>query len=143
MRSLMFALPLLIAAAPASAQSLKAAIDAQNAKWVQDFSSGNAAALAQLYTPQAHVLPAGALMATGRAEIQKMYQSMVQSGHQELLVANGQSPELRPGRPRDRPFRGRCAGRQRRHHPCRGQICRHMEARAGRLDARYRHMEYG
>jgi len=79
-RSLLFALPLLIAAGPAFAQSLKAAIDAQNAKWVQAFSSGNAAALAQLYTPQAHVLPAGAPMATGRAEIQKMYQSMVQSG---------------------------------------------------------------
>ena len=80
MRWLMFALPLLIAAGPASAQSLKAAIDAQNAKWVQEFSSGDATALAQLYTPQAHVLPAGAPMATGRAEIQKMYESMVKSG---------------------------------------------------------------
>jgi ketosteroid isomerase-like protein len=80
MRSLLLALLVLIAAGPASAQSLKATIDAQNAKWIQDFSSGNAAALAQLYTPQAHVLPAGAPMATGRVEIQKMYQSMVQSG---------------------------------------------------------------
>ncbi len=80
MRSLLLALPLLFAAGPGFAQSLKAAIDAQNAKWVQAFSSSNAAALAQLYTPQAHVLPAGAPMATGRAEIQKMYESMVQSG---------------------------------------------------------------
>jgi len=80
MRWLLFAVPLLVAAGPVSAQSLKATIDAQNAKWVQEFSAGNAAALAQLYTPQAHVLPAGGPMATGRAEIQKMYQSMVQSG---------------------------------------------------------------
>lgn len=80
MRSLLLAVSLLLATGPAFAQSLKAAIDAQNAKWVQDFSSGNAPAIAQLYTPQAHVLPAGAPMATGRAEIQKMYESMVKSG---------------------------------------------------------------
>jgi uncharacterized protein (TIGR02246 family) len=61
-------------------QSLKAAIEAQNAKWVQAFSSGNAGALAQLYTRHAYVLPAGAPMAVGRADIQKMYESMVQSG---------------------------------------------------------------
>ncbi len=46
MRSILFALPLLLAAGPGFAQSLKAATDAQNAKWVQAFSSGNAAALA-------------------------------------------------------------------------------------------------
>ena len=80
MRSLLLAMSLLLASGPAFAQSLKAAIDAQNAKWVQEFSSGDAAALAQLYTPQARVLPAGGPMATGRAEIQKMYESMVKSG---------------------------------------------------------------
>jgi uncharacterized protein (TIGR02246 family) len=80
MRALVLALSVLLAAAPALAQSLKAAIDAQNAKWAQAFNSGNAEAVTGLYTPQANVLPAGAPMASGRAAILKLYQGMVKSG---------------------------------------------------------------
>jgi uncharacterized protein (TIGR02246 family) len=69
-----------LAAGPASAQSLKASIDAQNAKWLKAFSSGDAKAVAQLYMPNAVALPSGAPMATGRAAIQEFWQGAMKAG---------------------------------------------------------------
>ena len=53
--------------APALAQ--KAEIDAGNAKWMELFSKGDFAGVAQLYTEDAIALPPGASMVKGRAAI--------------------------------------------------------------------------
>ncbi len=80
MRTLLLTMATLLAASPCFAQSVKASIDAQNAKWLKAYNSGDAAAVGQLYTPNAVALPAGAPMANGRAEIQKFWQGAMQAG---------------------------------------------------------------
>ncbi len=84
MRAPFIAIPFLIASlAVAQAQqpaALKSAIEASNAKWVQAYNTGNAAALAQFYTTQATILPAGGAMASGRPAIQQYWQGLMQSG---------------------------------------------------------------
>jgi uncharacterized protein (TIGR02246 family) len=66
--------------APAMAQS-KAAIQRLEDQWGAAFNKGDAAAVAAMYTEDAYVLPAGAPMAHGRADIQTFWsQAMQQLG---------------------------------------------------------------
>lgn len=58
--------------APAMAQS-KVAIQKLEDQWGNAFNKGDAAAVAAMYTNDAYVLPAGAAMAHGRADIQKFW----------------------------------------------------------------------
>jgi len=68
---------LLICAAPALAQS-KAAIQKLEDQWGAAFNKGDAAAVAAMYTDDAYVLPAGAPMAHGRADLQKFWGQAMQ-----------------------------------------------------------------
>jgi uncharacterized protein (TIGR02246 family) len=80
MRALSLLASFMLFALPASAASLKADIEAQNAKWLKAYNSGNAAEVAALYTPDAVALPSGAPMASGRAEIQKFWDGAMKAG---------------------------------------------------------------
>ncbi len=60
-------------AAPALAQT-KAAIQKLDDQWAYAFNTGNAAAVAAMYTKDAYVLPAGAPMIHDRAAIEKLWQ---------------------------------------------------------------------
>jgi uncharacterized protein (TIGR02246 family) len=71
-RGILIAAGLLACAAPAMAQS-KAAIQKLEDQWGAAFNKGEAAAVAAMYTADAYVLPAGAPMAHGRAEIGKFW----------------------------------------------------------------------
>lgn len=64
-------------AAPAMAQS-KAAIQRLEDQWGAAFNKGDAAAVAAMYTEDAYVLPSGAPMAKGRADIQKFWTAAMQ-----------------------------------------------------------------
>lgn len=68
---------LLLLAAPALAQS-KTAIQKLEDQWGAAFNKGDAGAVAAMYTEDAYVLPAGAPMAKGRADIQKFWTGAMQ-----------------------------------------------------------------
>jgi uncharacterized protein (TIGR02246 family) len=71
---------LVFCALPAMAQS-KAAIQKLEDAWGAAFSKGDAAGVAAMYSEDAYVLPAGAPMAKGRADIQNFWgQAMQQLG---------------------------------------------------------------
>ena len=76
-RFALLALALTLFAAPALAQS-KAAIQQLNDQWAAAFNKGDAAAVAAMYTADAYVLPAGAPMVKGRADIQKFWGGAMQ-----------------------------------------------------------------
>jgi uncharacterized protein (TIGR02246 family) len=76
-RLTLLALAVMLSAGPALAQS-KAAIQKLNDQWCAAFNKGDAAALAAMYTSDAYVLPAGAPMVKGRADIQKFMAGAVQ-----------------------------------------------------------------
>jgi uncharacterized protein (TIGR02246 family) len=80
MRSILFAMPLLLLGMTAEAASTKAAIDAANQKWLAAFNKGDAAGVAALYDDQATVLPPGSDMVQGRAAIEKFWAAAMQSG---------------------------------------------------------------
>lgn len=76
-RVVMIAAALALLAGAALAQS-KAAIQKLNDQWAAAFNKGDAAALAAMYTDDAYVLPAGAPMVKGRADIQKFWGGAMQ-----------------------------------------------------------------
>ena len=76
-RVAMIAALLGLLAGPALAQS-KAAIQKLNDQWAAAFNKGDAAALAAMYTSDAYVLPAGAALVKGHADIQKFMAGAVQ-----------------------------------------------------------------
>jgi uncharacterized protein (TIGR02246 family) len=61
-------------ASPALAQS-KAAIQKLADQWAAAFNTGDAAAVAAMYTRDAYVLPTGAEMVRGRAAIEALWQT--------------------------------------------------------------------
>jgi uncharacterized protein (TIGR02246 family) len=71
------ALVTVLCAGPAMAQS-KAAIQTLNNQWSAAFNKGDAAALATMYTTDAYVLPAGAPMVKGHADIEKFWAGAMQ-----------------------------------------------------------------
>jgi uncharacterized protein (TIGR02246 family) len=64
-------------AVPALAQS-KAAIQKLEDQWGTAFNKGDAAAVAALYTEDAYVLPAGAPMVKGQADIKNFWSAAMQ-----------------------------------------------------------------
>ena len=86
MKAAGLAIALLFLAASAQARTIKAEVDAANAKFVAAFNKGDAAGIAQLYTENATALPPGAPIAKGRAAIQAVWQGAIQAGVQDLSV---------------------------------------------------------
>ncbi len=86
MKTVCFAIPLLVLAASAQARDIKADIDAANEKFAAAFNKGDAAGVAQFYTEQATALPPGAPMAKGRAAIQALWQGAIEAGDKNVSL---------------------------------------------------------
>lgn len=76
-RSIVTMAAFLTCAAPALAQS-KSAIQKLEDQWGVAFNAGDAAKVAAMYAEDAYVLPAGAPMAHGRADIEKFWGAAMQ-----------------------------------------------------------------
>jgi uncharacterized protein (TIGR02246 family) len=83
-------------AAPAFAQS-KAAIQKLEDQWGAAFNKGDAAAVAAMYTDDAYVLPAGAPLVKGRADIQTFWSQAMQQLSDVKCTAVDVSPVGRSG----------------------------------------------
>lgn len=80
-RTLLVTLLMICAASIAEAQqSARAAIEANGKLFVEAFNKGDAAAVANLYTMDARVLPPNNEMVEGRANIQKFWQGAITAG---------------------------------------------------------------
>lgn len=76
-----------LAASTAGAQTddeTKAAIEAQVTKFEQAYNSGDAAAMAELYTEDAAVLPPGSARQDGREAIQGVWSGAMDQGLQDI-----------------------------------------------------------
>jgi uncharacterized protein (TIGR02246 family) len=78
----MAAAAILASAAIASAQdaAVRAAVEAANRKFAAGVAKGDAAALASLYTPEAQAFPPNSDVAKGKAAIQALWKSVLDSG---------------------------------------------------------------
>ena len=80
-RPLLITLLIICAASVAEAQqSARTAIEANTKQFVVAFNKGDAAAVANMYTMDARVLPPNAEMVEGRANIQKFWQGAITAG---------------------------------------------------------------
>ncbi|HEY3326905.1 MAG TPA: SgcJ/EcaC family oxidoreductase [Novimethylophilus sp.] len=59
---------------------IRSTIESINSTWNQALNSGNAAALAALYTEDAKLSPGNGNTLVGRAEIEKLFQSFIDNG---------------------------------------------------------------
>lgn len=73
-------------AAPASAQSAKASIEAAAVTFEEAFNSGDAAAVAALYTEDPALLPPDMARIDGREAIQSFWQGAMDSGLKDLKL---------------------------------------------------------
>jgi uncharacterized protein (TIGR02246 family) len=90
MNRIFLALVILIAAAPlslgqtkgnkTSGGNIRQAIEAANERFVEAFSKGDAARLADMYAEGARVLPPNGPMVQGRQGIQELWQSVINTG---------------------------------------------------------------
>jgi ketosteroid isomerase-like protein len=64
----------------AGAEDVRGAIESANKAFSAAFAKGDAAALADMYSDTAEVLPPGRDMVSGRAEIQKAWQEAIDAG---------------------------------------------------------------
>ena len=71
---------LIVATAPARADSIRAAIKAQNAKFSAAASKADGAGFSALYTADAQVLPAGRDAVKGTDELRTFWQGVLDSG---------------------------------------------------------------
>jgi len=80
-RQLLITLLIICAASVAEAQqSARTAIEANTKQFVEAFNKGDAAAVANMYTMDARVLPPNAEMVEGRGNIQKFWQGAMTAG---------------------------------------------------------------
>ena len=79
------AVVMIMLAGPALAQS-KEAIQKLNDEWAAAFNNGDSSAVAAMYTADAYVLPPGAPMVKGRADIQKFWAGAMQHGDIKLTT---------------------------------------------------------
>jgi len=86
MKAVTLVLPVLLLAVPAQARDLKPTIDAANQEFSAAFDKGEAAKLAQFYTEDATVLPAGSPMVQGRSDVQKFWQGAIDAGLKNLTL---------------------------------------------------------
>jgi uncharacterized protein (TIGR02246 family) len=99
MRIAVFLAFLLLSASSALAQT-RDTIQKLNAEWATAFNRGDAAHLAEMYAPDAYVLPAGAEMAKGRKAIEAFWRGAAkQLGDAKLTTVDVQS--LGPGAARE------------------------------------------
>lgn len=61
-------------------QSVRTTIEANTRQFIEAFNKGDAAAVANMYTVDARVLPPNAEMVEGRANIQKFWQGAITAG---------------------------------------------------------------
>lgn len=80
-RQLLVSLLIICAASIAEAQqSARTAIEANTKQFIEAFNKGDAAAIANMYTMDARVLPPNAEMVEGRPNIQKFWQGAMTAG---------------------------------------------------------------
>jgi uncharacterized protein (TIGR02246 family) len=73
-------------AMPAAAEDVQAAIEQVNARVIEAFKAGDAAAIAALYSETARMLPPDATEVGGREAIQKLWQSWLDDGLKDLTL---------------------------------------------------------
>ncbi len=90
MRTAVAALVVIAFAAQAWAADVpEAGIRKSKAELVAAFNKGDAAGIAKVYTDDAHLLPPGAPMVSGRDGIQKFWESSLKSGAKNLSLTTG------------------------------------------------------
>ena len=80
--ALLIALSLLLSLGSATAQSsdIRGVIEEGNTRWSVAFSTGDSAALAAMYTPNAQLLPMHSEIVSGMEAIQQFWQGVIASG---------------------------------------------------------------
>jgi uncharacterized protein (TIGR02246 family) len=73
-------------ASPARAEDVGAAIDAANAKMEKDYAAGDTKAIAEAYAEDGVMLPPDATVVSGRAAIEKLWQSWIDDGLKNLKL---------------------------------------------------------
>ena len=87
LQSIVFAIVGVIGlATPVAADDVRAAIDQTNARVVEAFKAGDAAAIAGFYSEDAKMLPPDATEVAGRAAIQQFWQSWLDDGLKNLTL---------------------------------------------------------
>ncbi len=87
MRRFFFMLPLLLLAGTSgAAEPLATVIQKADDAFAAAFNKGDAAAIGQMYTADATILPAGATMMKGRDAIEKFWQGGIQGGLKNMTV---------------------------------------------------------
>ncbi|MBV9785086.1 MAG: DUF4440 domain-containing protein [Acidisphaera sp.] len=86
MRKAVLTVMMIAVALPALAQTAADGIRQADQRFEQAFNSGNADALAQLYTENASILPPGAPMASGRAAISQFWRGAINGGLKNLSL---------------------------------------------------------
>ena len=76
--------------APAQ-QAARRIIETNTKKFIESFNKGDAAAVADMYTTDARLLPPNGPMVEGRAEIQKFWQGAIGAGLKLLSLEPGAS----------------------------------------------------
>jgi uncharacterized protein (TIGR02246 family) len=71
---------------PAAAEDVRQAIEQGNARFVEAYKAGDAAAIAALYSEDARMLPPDATEVAGRQAIQQLWQSWLDSGLKDLTL---------------------------------------------------------
>lgn len=71
------------AAAPAWAEDLRAAMEADNARWLAAYNTRNAAAFPAMYTKDAVLLPPGAQPITGPEAIEQFLENRLKAGNRK------------------------------------------------------------
>ncbi len=72
--------------APVDKAKIRKAIEAQNEKFMEAVSNGDAAALADLYTENGQTMPPNSDIVTGKEAIQQGFQSMIDMGIKKLTL---------------------------------------------------------
>jgi uncharacterized protein (TIGR02246 family) len=80
MKISLIAIPLLLLAGTVHAADVKIDIEAVNQKLGAAYAKGDAAAIAQLYTPQAMMFPPGSDIVKGRDGVEKFWAATIKSG---------------------------------------------------------------
>ncbi len=71
---------------PATAEDVRQAVEQANARFVEAYKAGDAAAIAGLYAETAKMLPPDATEVAGREAIQKLWQSWLDGGLKDLTL---------------------------------------------------------
>jgi uncharacterized protein (TIGR02246 family) len=77
---------MLALAAPAAADEVRDAIEQANARFVEAYEAGDAAAIAALFTDTARMLPPDATEVAGREAIQNLWQSWLDDEPHDLTL---------------------------------------------------------